>query len=109
MRDSPLSEIINSRASGDIADMSREILPNPMRENFKSKHYGELKPGTPPIMLGGSNNRQVSSGNDFINNGGFKVGRREVSGKVAEEGRVGGDGKGWGPRFRKISGLGREQ
>ena len=52
------------------------------------------------------NNRQVSSGTDFVNKGSFKLmGRRDVSGKIAEEGR-GGAGNGWGTRFRKISGLG---
>lgn len=74
-------------------------------ENFKAKHYGELKPGTPPIMVGNANGRQVSSGTDLSHGGSFKVrDRREVSGKVAEEGR-GGNGNGWGTRFRKISGL----
>lgn len=59
-----------------------------------SKRYGDLKPGTPPIMVGGSNtNRQVSSGNDVYDLGsGGVMGRRHVSGKVAEEGRA---GEGW--------------
>lgn len=84
--------------SRDIADMTYE--PEPVRETFKSKYYGELKPGTPPIMVG-KNSRQISSGNDF----GERSSRlRDVSGKIAEEGRGGGDGK-WGTRFRKISGL----
>lgn len=61
--------------------------------DFYAKPYGELKPGTPPIMIGGNDhgNRQVSSGNDYdlagSNNGVF--GRRHVSGKIAEEGRAG--------------------
>ncbi|KAI9843653.1 MAG: hypothetical protein M1838_002528 [Thelocarpon superellum] len=38
--------------------------------SFKAKLYGELKSATPPLMVG------------------MSVGRREVSGKVAEEGRV---------------------
>jgi hypothetical protein len=42
--------------------------------------------------------RQVSSGNDYSYASG-NVNKREVSGKVAEEGR------GFGTRFRKISGL----
>jgi hypothetical protein len=102
-RDSALSEISNNRASTDIADSGsrfRESLPQ--RDNFKAKYYGELKPGTPPVMIG--NNRQVSSGTDFVNKGGYRLDRREVSGKIAEEGR--GAVNGWGPRFRKISGLG---
>lgn len=45
-------------------------------------------------MVGGSNtNRQVSSGNDVYDLGsGGVMGRRHVSGKVAEEGRA---GEGW--------------
>jgi hypothetical protein len=105
-RDSPLSEISNNRASTDIADSQsrfRENSPAPQSENFKAKYYGELKPGTPPVMVG--NNRQVSSGTDFVNKGGYKLDRREVSGKIAEEGRAGA-GNAWGTRFRKISGFG---
>ncbi|KAE8444484.1 hypothetical protein EG329_000468 [Mollisiaceae sp. DMI_Dod_QoI] len=105
-RDSPLAEIsnINNRYSGDIADQSgltRELTPAPLRD-FKAKGYGELKPGTPPIFIGGKNDRQVSSGNDFgvIAKAGY---RREVSGKVIEEGR--GD-RSFGARFRKVSGIG---
>jgi hypothetical protein len=91
--------------SRDIADMSYE--PEPARETFKAKYYGELKPATPPIMIGDKNDRQVSSGNDFgVRSNGFKVlDRRDVSGKVAEEGRGGGVGNTWGTRFRKISGI----
>lgn len=103
-RDSPLSEISNNRASTDIADSASRFRENSQqRDNFKAKYYGELKPGTPPVIIG--NNRQVSSGTDFVNKGGYKLERREVSGKIAEEGR-GGVGNGWGTRFRKISGLG---
>ncbi|CZR62234.1 uncharacterized protein PAC_12131 [Phialocephala subalpina] len=101
--ESPLSEIsnLNNRYSGDIADQSgvvRELTPAPLRD-FKAKGYGELKPGTPPIMIGGKNNRQAS-GIDFgvIQQAGY---RREVSGKIAEEGR---SERGFA-RFRKISGL----
>jgi hypothetical protein len=92
-----------SNDSRDIADMSYE--PEPARETFKARYYGELKPGTPPIMIGGKNDRQVSSGNDFGDrSSGFKG--RDVSGKIAEEGRGGGIGNNtWGTRFRKISGL----
>ncbi|KAH9887821.1 hypothetical protein F4778DRAFT_421590 [Xylariomycetidae sp. FL2044] len=81
----------------------------PEADFFYSKPYGELKPATPPIMIGGE--RQVSSGNDYYyglggggggggggNNvggagvggvGGGGFGRRNVSGKVAEEGMAG--------------------
>jgi hypothetical protein len=83
----------------DIADMTYE--PEPTRETFKAKYYGELKPGIPPIMIG-KNSRQISSGNDFGESGGRL---RDVSGKIAEEGRGGGDAKTWGTRFRKVSGL----
>ena len=59
---------------------------------FYSKPYGELKSATPPIMVG--SNRKTSSGNDFeSSSGGVKAKakmfeRRNVSGKIAEEGRV---------------------
>jgi hypothetical protein len=103
LSNSPLSEISNNRrVSGDIADVSTH-------RDFKAKYYGELKPGTPPIMIGTGNGRQVSSGNDLGDNRGFKVlGKRDVSGKIAEEGRGGNDiNRKWGTRFRKISGLGQ--
>ncbi|KAJ9154973.1 P-loop containing nucleoside triphosphate protein [Pleurostoma richardsiae] len=59
---------------------------------FYSKPYGSLKPATPPVMIGGGSaggGRQVSSGNDYdIGSGRFSAyARRNVSGKVAEEGR----------------------
>jgi len=98
-RESPLTEIRNS--SGDIADLSPQVSEKPSIREFKAKGYGELKPGTPPIMIGAS--RQVSSGIDFPKKGGFWAKDRDVSGKLAEEGR-GGDGSGWGARFRKVSG-----
>lgn len=64
--------------------------------DFYSKPYGELRSGTPPVMVG--SDRQVSSGNDFgdlsagVGDGQaakryFSFGKRNVSGKVAEEGR----------------------
>ncbi|KAG9249328.1 hypothetical protein BJ878DRAFT_579589 [Calycina marina] len=93
--DSPLAEISNNRNGTDIADLG---------DGFKAKLYEELRPGTPPVIVG--KNRQVSSGTDFQNLGGYKVDRRDVSGKIAEEGRGGaGNGSGWGTRFRKVSGL----
>lgn len=69
--------------------------------DFYAKPYGELKAATPPVMVG--SDRQVSSGNDYAGRylGGaaphdgpvaaakrnFSFGKRNVSGKVAEEGR----------------------
>ena len=62
--------------------------------DFYSKPYGDLKSATPPMMVG--SDRQVSSGNDYdfsVIGGGtaakryFSSGKRNVSGKVAEEGR----------------------
>jgi hypothetical protein len=53
---------------------------------------GKIVPGLSVV------DRQISSGNDY----GYVYGngkKREVSGKVAEEGR------GFGTRFRKVSGL----
>ncbi|KAI8961661.1 hypothetical protein F5Y11DRAFT_325345, partial [Daldinia sp. FL1419] len=63
--------------------------------DFYAKPYGELKPATPPVMIGGkaaqggNGNRQVSSGNDYGDLGGGSAAgawRRNVSGKIAEEG-----------------------
>lgn len=57
--------------------------------DFYSKPYGELRNGTPPVIVGGD--RQVSSGNDYGDLGSgprqFSFGKRNVSGKIAEEGR----------------------
>ncbi|KAI1142222.1 hypothetical protein F5Y05DRAFT_370162 [Hypoxylon sp. FL0543] len=64
--------------------------------DFYSKPYGELKPATPPIIMGNSSgnvdakaNRQVSSGNDYGDLGSGTSYRRNVSGKIAEEGLAG--------------------
>jgi hypothetical protein len=98
--------------SGDLADGQNAYPQKELRgqENFKAKYYGELRAGTPPIMIGSGNvngnGRQVSSGNDFMDKGAYRgPGRREVSGKIAEEGRGGSGVGGWGTRLRKISGL----
>ncbi|KAH7133457.1 hypothetical protein EDB81DRAFT_803969 [Dactylonectria macrodidyma] len=86
-------------ASQDIADEKPAFAlakPSPRNrqssiqteESFYSRPYGELQSATPPVMVG--NNRKVSSGNDFDSkyvSGAY--GRRNVSGKVAEEGRGG--------------------
>ncbi|KAI2469944.1 hypothetical protein F4781DRAFT_392386 [Annulohypoxylon bovei var. microspora] len=78
--------------------------PNPRNRNssiqpdgdFYAKPYGELKPATPPIMMGGNKGsgaaaggRQVSSGNDYGDLGSDTSYRRNVSGKIAEEGLAG--------------------
>ncbi|KAI0161647.1 hypothetical protein GGR52DRAFT_132234 [Hypoxylon sp. FL1284] len=62
--------------------------------DFYSKPYGELKSATPPVMgLGAGNSpggaRQVSSGNDYADLGSGTAWRRNVSGKIAEEGLAG--------------------
>ncbi|KAI9736061.1 MAG: hypothetical protein M1818_006237 [Claussenomyces sp. TS43310] len=105
----------SSNYSGDLADAEREDedalstrWPRNDATAFKAKRYGDLRAGTPPVRGG---ERQVSSGNDFGSQrgaGGFsKLGRRDVSGKVAEEGRGGATAtnENWGPRFRNGSGL----
>ncbi|KAI1805220.1 hypothetical protein F4811DRAFT_230414 [Daldinia bambusicola] len=71
--------------------------------DFYAKPYGELKPATPPVMIGGKSaaaaagggNRQVSSGNDYGDLGSGIAGawKRNVSGKIAEEGLGGGNNK----------------
>lgn len=54
--------------------------------DFYARSYGELRPATPPVMVGGD--RKVSSGNDYHLSTAEQ--RRRVSGKVAEEGLAGG-------------------
>lgn len=81
----------------------RRLTPSP-KKNGGMRAYGELRGsgmGEVPQLVG----RNVSTGNDI---GVQKGWRREVSGKVAEEGR-GGAASGWGARFRKVSGLGQSQ
>lgn len=105
-RGSALQEVsLNSRAvsgSLDIADQqpagltvpntwqgrNRDSSIQPEEGMFSAKAYGDLKAATPPIMVGSP--RQVSSGNDYdLGGGGGGKYRRNVSGKVAEEGRAG--------------------
>lgn len=63
--------------------------------DFYSKPYGELKAATPPVMQTVGSTRQVSSGTDFdLGPGGRygaapSFGRRNVSGRAAEEGMAG--------------------
>ncbi|KAH8172656.1 hypothetical protein LIA77_06911 [Sarocladium implicatum] len=57
-------------------------------EPFFSRPYGDLKSATPPVMIGA--NRKVSSGNDYESKHQSAIyGRRNVSGKIAEEGLAG--------------------
>ncbi len=81
----------------------KQRQPQSQQDNFKAKYYGDLRAATPPVLIATGNGRQVSSGNDFGSKGAMKIyDRRDVSGKIAEEGRSTGA---WGTRFRKISGL----
>jgi len=116
-----LSEISYNNGTGNTGDLSeislsatheqaaklapRQQQPPQQQENFKARFYGDLKPATPPILIGANGSqRQVSSGNDFDNKGFRGFGRRNVSGKIAEEGRSVTSNSTWGTRFRKISG-----
>ncbi|EEY18224.1 conserved hypothetical protein [Verticillium alfalfae VaMs.102] len=83
--------------SHDIADEKHALntapVPPPHRtgsiqreSDFFAKPYGQLKPATPPIIIG--SNRQVSSGNDYDGQPVGAFSRRNVSGKIAEEGRA---------------------
>lgn len=85
------------------SEVSAQSVSNPVTK-LKTKAYDELRAATPPVLLGPSGDlgsRQVSSGTDWRGKG------RDVSGKVAEEGRGGVTSPGtWGTRFRKVSGIG---
>jgi hypothetical protein len=107
LRASVLSEIsLNDRrvsGSQDITDSyggggrggKNRVSSIQADDAFYSKPYGELKAATPPIMVGpsspsnGNSGRVVSSGNDFDYDLGQMGGsrRRDVSGKIVEEGR----------------------
>jgi hypothetical protein len=121
-RGSALSEISFNHGAGSSGDLSEASLsasqpydepmkpaprqqPQHQQESFKARFYGDLKPATPPILIGAQGpQRQVSSGNDFDTKGFRGFGRRNVSGKIAEEGRSVTANGTWGARFRKISG-----
>ncbi|KAI0848100.1 hypothetical protein F5Y00DRAFT_239758 [Daldinia vernicosa] len=88
--------LIVPKSGGAGAGRNRDSSIQPDGD-FYAKPYGELKPATPPVMLGGGaaktgGNRQVSSGNDYGDLGSGNAGagagtwRRNVSGKIAEEG-----------------------
>ncbi|KAL2173868.1 uncharacterized protein P884DRAFT_251146 [Thermothelomyces heterothallicus CBS 202.75] len=78
---------------------NRDSSIQPDADFFYAKPYGELIAATPPIFVGGAGgggkekdarcNRVVSSGNDYDLGSGGAIGRRNVSGKVAEEGMAG--------------------
>ncbi|KAK7754040.1 hypothetical protein SLS62_003885 [Diatrype stigma] len=83
--------------SGSGLGRNRDSSIQP-EDAFYARPYGDLKPATPPVMLVGSRRsaRQVSSGHDYYDlgsagNGGYgpRSYRRNVSGKVAEEGLAG--------------------
>lgn len=101
---SPRNQPLGVLRAGAEKQTNRKSSIQPESEFF-SKPYGQLRPATPPVMLhpqvaagggGGGGGRQVSSGNDYGATeakfgGRWSVfGRRNVSGKVAEEGRGGG-------------------
>jgi len=110
------ADIVDAPHDLDDMEPKKKIAPpaSAAQENFKARFYGELRAATPPVLVGAgsttlapafvnANGRQVSSGNDYAarrKSGAF--GRRDVSGKIVEEGRS----AGWGTRFRKISGMG---
>ncbi|KAM7204533.1 hypothetical protein V8F33_001497 [Rhypophila sp. PSN 637] len=74
---------------------------------FYSKPYGDLRAATPPIIIpaNGSGSRVVSSGNDYdLGAGGYQLKGRNVSGKIAEEGRAG-VGKSENKRCSRYSAL----
>ncbi len=87
-------------AAGAPRQRNSSIQPE---ADFYSKPYGELKAATPPVIqtLGGA--RQASSGNDYdLSSARYAaLGRRNVSGKVAEEGMAGENGE----YFRYDGGL----
>ena len=80
-----------------MGDQTAQPARQPWRRTFgdpiqPAQHflhrYGELKPADDPVMIG--SNRKVSSGNDYHNGlVSNPYGRRNVSGKVVEEGRAG--------------------
>ncbi|CAK7565484.1 MAG: hypothetical protein SEPTF4163_003401 [Sporothrix epigloea] len=109
----PLSQQQTNGNSSQTQSKRWPWAPRNHQENVKpeeepySKAYGQLKSATPPIMIdekqsgSPSGARQVSSGNDYDlgsdrylfygdsnSSGSNTFGRRNVSGKIAEEGRA---------------------
>lgn len=73
-------------ATGDSAKRQRDSSIQ-LESDFYAKPYGELKCATPPILVG--NSRKISSGNDYASKYiSTAYGRRNVSGKITEEGRA---------------------
>lgn len=87
---SALSEISsNGRSSSPWANKP-DLRPPPALigdDDFYARSYGELRPATPPVMVGDT--RKISSGNDYHALA-LAAERRRVSGKAAEEGLAGG-------------------
>ncbi|KAI5466546.1 hypothetical protein BGZ63DRAFT_368838 [Mariannaea sp. PMI_226] len=95
--ESPNSRLVN--AGKDIADEKLGFSPAKLSSQkrhssiqpeaaFYSRPYGDLKSATPPVIVG--SNRKISSGNDFdskFSSPAYE--RRNVSGKIVEEGRGG--------------------
>ncbi|RBR22767.1 uncharacterized protein FIESC28_04330 [Fusarium coffeatum] len=83
-------------ASRDIADEKPAFAPQNRQSSiqpeaaFYARSYGELTSGTPPVMVG-NDTRKVSTGNDYNQHTSKPYGRRNVSGKMAEEGRAAGN------------------
>ncbi|TDZ35075.1 hypothetical protein CTRI78_v011553 [Colletotrichum trifolii] len=70
----------------------RDSRIQPEADFCYSKPYGELRPATPPVLIG--TNRHVSSGNDIENHQHSQAfERRNVSGQVVEEGLAGPKGR----------------
>ena len=88
-------------STGGWKGRNRDSSIQPEEGLFYSRPYGDLKPATPPVMVGGSGGagvrsgaRQVSSGTDYYDLGSSAstnpvTYRRNVSGKIAEEGLAG--------------------
>ena len=88
-------------------DENRSLTSSPSKEKEKKREmgklveerrrmYGDLGAGDGKLGAVPAGRAREVSGNDFA--------RRDVSGKVAEEGR---GGEQWGARHRKVSGFGR--
>lgn len=86
LRESPSSRGLTDRS---LWANKPDLRPPPAitGDDFYARSYGELRPATPPVMVGDT--RKVSSGNDY-HTVSAAAERRRVSGKVAEEGLAGG-------------------
>ncbi|CCU74287.1 hypothetical protein BGHDH14_bgh03311 [Blumeria hordei DH14] len=98
----------HSEDSSDIGDafINRSSRDQATEHLTRAPRYGDLRPGKPPVMVGRSDTRQISSGNDyFFENWSPRsiLGRRDVSGKLIEEGRSNESGL-LNMKLRKFSG-----